>query len=339
MGDDGAMTEQGGAWERLDATASTPRSTAGTSGSSAGNEPAAGLRSSGFRLRRSRGPVLASFDGGGSILQRRLRDVMVGATIILVPAVALNVWVSILGHDRLDPNDSAVPSFLSGDTGGGIEDLATWLAIVFASVVTAIVGHFVAQILLGERFREPVSLGRALKRTGRRLPAIVAAWALTHWWQPLMALVVVSSESDAAVAWLFLFALMAWFCSAATLFVIPAMVAEQLGPLAAAKRNWRLVRRCYGLCVGFVLLASSLSVLLLGGIATLVPLLEGTGFLSLGDASWIVQSVMVQLAVLLVVPLIALGTAQAYLETRLDTEGLDLQIAADRAFGPSVVAS
>lgn len=333
------MTEQGGAWERLDATASTPRSATGTPGWSAGDRPADRLRSSAFRLRRSRGPVLASLDGGGSILQRRLRDVMVGATVILVPAVALNVWVSILGHDRLDPDDATVPSFLANDTAGGIEDLATWLAIVFASIVTAIVGHFVAQILLGERFREPVSLVQALKRTGRRLPAIVVAWALTHWWQPLMALLVVSSEAGAAGAWLFLCALVAWFCSAATLFVIPAMVGERLGPLAAAKRNWRLVRRCYGLCVRFVLLATSLSALLLGGIATLVPLLEETGFVSLGDASWIVQSVLVQLAVLLVVPLIALGTAQAYLETRLDAEGLDLQIDADRAFGRSVVAS
>lgn len=283
--------------------------------------------------------MLASLDGGGSILQRRLRDVIIGSVVILVPAVALNVWVSILGSDRLDPNDAALPSFLGDDTGGGIQDLATWLSIVFASVVTAIVGHFAAQILLGERFHDPVTLGRALRRTGRRLPAIVAAWALTHWWQPLMALVVITSEAEAAGAWLFLFALVAWFSSAATLFVIPAMVGEKLGPLAASKRNWRLVRRRYGLCVRFVLLATSLSILLLGGIATLVPLLEATGFLSLGEASWIVQSVMVQLAVLLVVPLIALGTAQAYLETRLDAEGLDLQTDADRAFGPSAVAT
>ncbi len=63
-------------------------------------------------------------DGGGTVFQRRLRDVMIGATAILVPAVALNVWVTILGFDRLDPNDSALPSFLGDDTGSGIEDVA-----------------------------------------------------------------------------------------------------------------------------------------------------------------------------------------------------------------------
>lgn len=329
MGDDGSMTDQGGAWERLDATAATPRSGGSVRSSGVGRRQA-----SSFRLRRSRGPALGSLDGGGSILQHRLRDVMVGATVILVPAVALNVWVSVLGYDRLDPNDTAVPSFLSDDTGGGIEDVATWLSIVFASFVTAVVGYFAAQILLGERFRNPVSLGRALARTGRRLPSIAAAWALTHWWFPIMALIVVTAEADLVGLWIFFFVFVAWFSSAATLLVIPAMVGERLGPFAAARRNWRLVKLRYGLCVTFVMLATLLSILLLAGIATLVPLLEQFGFLALGNTAWIVQSVMVQIAVLVVVPLIALGTAQAYVEVRLDGEGLDLQIDADRAFGP-----
>ena len=235
---------------------------------------------------------------------------MVGATVILVPAVALNVWVSVLGYDRLDPNSSGVPSFIRDDAGGGIENFATWLSIVFASVVTAIVGFFAAQILLGERFRTPVTLRQALARTGRRLPAIAAAWALTHWWFPIMALIVVTADSADQGAWVFLFAFVAWFSAAATLLVIPAMVGERLGPFAAAKRNWRLVKLRYGLCLMFVLVATFLSTLLLFGIATLVPLLEELGFLALGDSVWVVQAVTVQLAVLVVVPLIALGTAR-----------------------------
>ncbi len=324
------MTDDGGAWERLDAAAATPRALSSQSGVGDGR------RATSYRLRRSRGPLLASLDGGGSILQRRLRDVIVGAAVILGPAVALNVWVTILGYDRLDPDSSALPSFISDDTGGGIEDLATWMSIVFVSLVTAVVGYFAAQILLGERFRNPVSLSRALSRTARRLPSIVAAWALTHWWYPIMVLIVVTADSDVVGLWVFLFIFVAWFCSAATLLVIPAMAGERLGPLAAAKRNWHLVKLRYGLCLLFVLVATTLGSCLLFGIATLVPLLEQFGFLELGNAGWIVQSVMVQLAVLVVVPLIALGTAQAYLEVRLDGEGLDLQIDAGRAFGPSV---
>ena len=49
----------------------------------------------------------------------------------------------------------------------------------------------------------------------------------------------------------------------------------------------------------------------------------------------IVQGVMLQLVVLIVVPLIALATAQVYVEVRVVGEGLDLVIDADAAFGPA----
>ncbi len=323
------MTAQDGDWERLDAAAATPS----TVRSADAGTPASARRGRPFRLKRSRGPVLAALDGGATVFQRRLRDVMIGATVILVPAVALNVWVTILGFDRLDPNDSALPSFLGDDTGSGIEDVAVWLAAVFASFVTAVVGHFAALLLLGDRFRTPVTLARALARTVRRLPSILAAWALTHWWFPLMALIVVTAQPDLVAVWIFLFTFVCWFSAAATLLVIPAMVGERLGPLAAAKRSLRLARLRYGVCFTFVFLATFLALLLGVGILTLVPLLEATGFISLGGATPIVQGVMTQLVVLVVVPLIALATAQVYVEVRVAGEGLDLVIDADAAFG------
>jgi hypothetical protein len=278
--------------------------------------------------------VIAGLDGGGAILQRRLRDVLVGSAAILVPAVALNLWVTVVAFDRLDPNDNALPSFLTDDTGSGIEDVAWFSATVFISLVTAVVGFFCASILIGERFRTPMTLGRALVRTVRKLPAITLAWLLTHWWFPLMTLIVVTSDASGAAGWATLFAFLSWFASAATLMVVPAMAAEALGPLAAARRNWRLVRLRYGVCLMFVLASALLSGLMLVGIGTLVPALELLGFLEFGGLAWVVQGVVVQLAVLVVVPLIALGTAQVYVEIRLVGEGLDLAIDADTAFGP-----
>jgi hypothetical protein len=325
------MTARGGEWERLDAVAVTPA----TARAPGAVSPDASRRGRPFRLKRSRGPVLAALDGGGTVFQRRLRDVMIGATAILVPTVALNVWVTILGYDRLDPNDSALPSFLGDDTGSGIEDVAVWLAAVFASFVTAVVGYFAAVILLGDRFRTPVTLGRALARTVRRVPSIFAAWALTHWWFPLMALIVVTAQPDIVAVWIFLFTFMCWFSAAATLLVIPAMVGERLGPFAAARRSFRLARLRYGVCLVFVLFSTLLAVLLGVGIGTLVPLLEATGFITLGDVTPIVQGVMTQLVVLVVVPLIALATAQVYVEVRVVGEGLDLVVDADAAFGPA----
>lgn len=324
---DVTMTEQGGAWERLDTAAVTPRSASAPHGERVSRIPA-------LRLKRRRSPVIASLDGGGGVFQRRLRDVLVGSATILVPVVGLNIWVTVVAYDRLDPNDAGLPSFFTGDTGSGIEDVGVWMAAVFVSLATAVVGYFCAQILIGERFRTPVSLGRGLLRTLKKLPLIFAAWILTHWWSPLLALVVVTAESDDVGVLLFFLAFVSWFASAATLLVIPAMVGERLGPFAAAKRNWRLIRLRYGLCLVFVLAATLLSVLLLIGIATLVPILEQLGFLDFGGATWIVQGVMLQLSVLVVVPLVALATAQAYVEVRIVGEGLDLVVDSDAAFGP-----
>ena len=190
------MTAQGGDWERLDAVAATPAPIASAGASS----PGSARRGRPFRLKRSRGPVLAALDGGGTVFQRRLRDVMIGATV----DPRAGGGVERLGDDpRVRPPRPerlrSCPPFLGDDTGSGIEDVAVWLAAVFASFVTAVVGHFAAQILLGDRFRTPVTLPRALARTARRLPSILAAWGLTHWWFPLMALIVVTAQPD--VVW------------------------------------------------------------------------------------------------------------------------------------------
>lgn len=226
-----------------------------------------------------------------------------------------------------------MPGFLGDDTGSRIEDLAIWSAAVAASFVAVVVGHFAAAILLGERFGHPATLGQALGRTFRRLPALLAAWILTHWWFPLVALIAVTAETDDVAGWIMLASLFGWFAAVPTLLVVPAMVAEGLGPFAAAIRSWRLARLRFGACLVFVLLATVFAVLLGLGIGTLVPLLEATGFVNLEGALPIVQGVMLQLAVLVVVPLIALATAQAYIEIRIVGEGLDLVIDADAAFG------
>ncbi len=324
------MTDRGGAWERVDAAAVTPSS---TSGSASGTASDPVRTPSTLRLRRSRGPVIAALDGGGAVFQRRIRDVLVGSAVILVPMVALDVWLSIIAFDRLDPDDTSLPSFFTGDAGTGIEDVAVWLAAVFVSFATAVVGHFAAQILLGERFRNPVSLGRGLAITVRRLPAITVAWLSTHWWFPLVALLVVSADSDAIGALGFFIVPLVWFASSATLLVVPAMVGERIGPLAAVRRGVRLARLRFGVCLFFVALSTLLSALLLIGVATLVPLLESFGFVEFGRADGIVEGITVQMAVLVVVPLFALGTAQAYVEVRVAGEGLDLAIDADAAFG------
>ncbi|MFK8024517.1 MAG: hypothetical protein AB8G26_11210 [Ilumatobacter sp.] len=307
-------------WEPVDAVASVPRRS---------ERPALRSTSAAPRFKRTRSPVLSAFDGGGRIFRSRLRDVMLGAALILVPAVALNLWLTVVADDRFVPTASTVP----GSASTGREDIGVFLAAVFVSVTTAVVGFLCCTILFGDRMRQPVTLRVALGRTLRRTPAVFSAWLLTHWWFVLMAALLAVSDGDGLAALAMLFALLAWPSAAATLMVVPVMVAESLGPYAAAVRSWQLVRRRFSSCLGFVLLSTVLGAAFGTGLVTLIPSLESFGFVRLGDAVDVVAGVSVQLAVLFVVPLIAMSTAQLYLELRVAAEGLDLIADADLAFG------
>jgi hypothetical protein len=288
------------------------------------------------KLRRSRNPALGALDRSGGVLQQRMRDVLVGSALILVPAVALNLWMTVIAFDRFDSDEAFLPSMSSNTTGAGVEDVSVWMAIWFASFVTTLVGHFAAQILIGDRFGTFVSLRRAIVVTMKRLPSLAWLWLLTHWWVPLFSLVIVSSQEQDIGGLVFMYLVFALFASTFTLLAVPAMVGERIGPFKSATRAFRLARLRFGACMLFLVLATVLASSFLFGLATLAPLLEVTGFVTFGGATWLVQGILVQLGVLLVVPLIALATAQMYIEVRLDAEGLDLVIDADAAFGARV---
>lgn len=319
----GAMSE----WERVDAQASVPqRPNEGAVATAAADRPAA-------RMRRSRTPVIAAFDHGGRVFRRRLRDVSLASSAILVPAVALNLWVTVVLTDTFDPDRTVGPLF--DDAASGSEDIGVFLAAIGVSLTTAVVGHLCAQMLLGDSFGRPVGALSAFATTMRKTPALLLVWSATHWWFVIGAALVATARSDTAIGLLFLASPVALVATSAVVLVVPAMVAEDLGPFASIRRGWNLARLRFGTCIGFVILATLLGTLFGIGISTLVPLVDQFGFLRFGDAAPTVVAVMAQFAVLFVVPLVALSTARFYVEMRLAAEGLDLLLDADAAFGPS----
>jgi len=280
---------------------------------------------------------MAAFDAGGDAYQRQLRTIAVGSAALLAPLVALNLWVTVVGFDRFDPDDALLPSLGSG-TGTGIEDVAPFVGAVASSIAAAIIGFYVAVVTLADRFGRTVpTVGPALRAALRSLPRLGLVWIVGHWWQPLMVWILVASDIETAATLGFWIALLAWGSAAATLHTVPVMVAERLGPIASLKRAWSLFRRSVGTALGFVGLSTVFGSLLLLGLALLAPALEASGFLSFGGIAWLVQGVLVQLGVLLVMPLIAACTAQCYVEVRLECEGLDLLLDADAAFDDSLV--
>jgi len=278
--------------------------------------------------------VLAALDAGGSQLQRRGRDLLVGSSILLLPIVALNLWATSQVFDRTGA--TTLTAFGGDDVGTGIEDVAALLALVCGSLAGAVVGAFGAIILLADRLGSPVGLRPALAGTLRRLPTVVVAWAVGHVWLPFVATWSLSGTGGEGAGALLLAVPIATFFATATLFVVPVIVGERLGPFAALRRAWRLARARTASALGFMCLSFVVGALLLVGITSLPALAEVTGFITFGDYRWLVQGVMSQLAVIIVVPLLGLATAHLYLLFRVDVEGLDIVLDADAAFGPAV---
>lgn len=278
--------------------------------------------------------MLAALDAGGSQLQRRGRDLLVGSSILLLPIVALNLWATSQVFDRTGA--TTLTAFGGDDVGTGIEDVAALLALVCGSLAGAVVGAFGAIILLADRLGSPVGLRPALAGTLRRLPTVVVAWAVGHVWLPFVATWSLSGTGGEGAGALLLAVPIATFFATATLFVVPVIVGERLGPFAALRRAWRLARARTASALGFMCLSFVVGALLLVGITSLPALAEVTGFITFGDYRWLVQGVMSQLAVIIVVPLLGLATAHLYLLFRVDVEGLDIVLDADAAFGPAV---
>lgn len=291
-----------------------------------------------LRMRRSRNPVIAALDGGGEIFQRRGRDVLVGAAALIAPMVVLNLWATVAAVDRLDAGGPAVPGF-GDDASTGIEELVTLVAVVFASLTAAVVGIFATTIVIGERFGRRARLAGALTSAVRAAPVAVVAWALSHWWLVLADAFVVGGGSEAFGGRLFLAAMVALFVTPLVLYVGPVIVAERAGPWRAVRRSMRLAKLRYGAALGFVAASATLGGLLMAGVASLPALLEATGMITFGGYAWLANGIAVQIAIVVVVPLVALSTAQMYLEVRLDAEGMDLMLEADVAFGATPVTA
>jgi len=278
--------------------------------------------------------VLAALDAGGSMLQRRGRDLLVGSSLLLLPIVALNLWATSQAFDRTGA--TTLTAFGGDDVGTGLEDVAAMLAVVCGSLAAAVVGCFGAIILLGERLGRPVDLRSALAGTMRQLPTVLVAWAVGHFWLPFVATWSLSGTSSDSSGRLFFAVIVATSFATATLLVVPVIVGERLGPLAALRRSWRLMRSRTSSALGFVCTSFCVGALLLAGITGLPSLAEVFGFITFGDYRWLAQGVMSQLGVIVVVPLTGLATAHLYLLFRVDAEGLDIALDADAAFGPSV---
>lgn len=245
----------------------------------------------------------------------------------MVPMMGLYLLLTGLALDNYEQFDA-----LLGDRGYvGIETGFVMIAVVIESLTAHIVGAYTAAYLVPYQMGDEPRTVTCVRRVVRKLPVLTLVWALTHW-PTLLILWWLATIAPAEVLGLsFVMGPLIAAFSAATLVVAPVVMSEDLR-VRSISRAWRLARSRFTAAFGFVFACAILGLMLALFIATLPLLAETTGFITFGSLGWLVQGVTAQLAVLIVVPFVAIATAQMYLQLRVHAEGLDIVIAADRAF-------
>lgn len=279
------------------------------------------------RLRRTDRLVLGSFDGAAHVFQRSARGIVLGSAVLMVPMMAINLLLSVVAFRDFDSFDS-----LFVDRGFvGVESSTVFFGVLVQSFTAHLLGAYAAVFVVDHQMGGAPTIRRALGAVLRRLPMLLLTWVLTHWWAMLVALLAVNAPVVAAATIVFIAPVVA-LLSAFVLVVVPVLMTERQG-VRSIGRGIRLARGRFGAVFGFVVLCGLLGGALFVFIGQLPMLLESTGLVTFGSIGYLVQGVTVQVALLVVLPLVAVATAQFYLQLRVHVEGLDLVLAADRAFG------
>lgn len=266
------------------------------------------------------GPMTVSdvLDGAFAILKAAPATIIAFTAVFAVPVQILAAWLQrdLLGGDSIldsfGQGDSSLTSIDQTGSGTGWAQVVLLfgpsLALVFvAAGLVRLVGawHVGRDLSLGELVRGSVPVAWPL----------LASWFLVHLAEGVGMLL---CGLPGLVA-------MTWF-----LVTAPVIGAERLGPIAAMRRSGRLVRRRFWPTMGLALLSGVVATLFgyaLGLVPTTLSLLVGTSGLG-----WVLTAAAGILTSLVTMPIVAATTVLIYLDLRVRTEGLDLELEAIAAF-------
>jgi hypothetical protein len=255
-------------------------------------------------------------DGGFAILKRAPATIIGLTAVFVVPVQALSAWLN-RGAEGFDLDEA----FRQSDTSFQIGESSTangWAAAVLqvgSMLALVFVAAALARLVSAWHVGHDLPLGTLVRGTLARAWPLLVSWVLVH---VLEAVSVIG------------FGVLPLAVMTVFLVTAPVIGAEGLGPIAAMRRSSRLVGRRFWMVLGLALL----SFLVESVFETAIGLLPTVGTLFLGTegVSWILPAVVGILTQLLTIPVVAGITVLIYLDLRVRTEGLDLELEAIEAF-------
>ncbi len=248
--------------------------------------------------------VIDLLDGAFAALRQRPQQIVAIVAGLVVPLGLFEAWaVRSAVLDAGGVGGSAFPLLVGVNVFSSTYAVASLLSLLVTAVAGVAVSHVVGGWLTG---RDHTALG-ALALTARRSPTILAAFVVIHALEAIGFVLLVVPGVIVVVA---------------SSLTSPVIAVEGLGPIAAIRRSWSLVRRRAGSVLGVILLLGLVQLGVAGAISNVPGLAQS--FLSPNQV-WALVAATNLLASLILVPVNAAAMCLTYLDIRFRTEGLDLQ--------------
>jgi hypothetical protein len=253
-------------------------------------------------------------DGAFKLFKANARTVMLITAAFVVPLQLVGAFAQrnlLGGRGFLDVVNHPATAQASIDTRSSAQTVVALVTSLILLLVTPFVAGAISRVVAASYLGREETPSSALRATARRWWALLAAWFLVHLLE---------------VVGLVLCILPGLLLMALFVAVAPAIVTEELGPVAGMRRSWRLVRRRVFPVLGIALIAGLLANVLgnvLGGIPTLIALAIGLRW------AWPLLAVGSILSALITTPFVAIVATLIYFDGRIRQEGFDLQVMAE----------
>lgn len=258
--------------------------------------------------------VIDILDGGLRAWKQAPATMTGLAAVFVVPA---QVLLGVLSRDAFEDFGFA-ETFSGALSAAGTEDVDTgfgwdlfWLTIVIQGIAFALVTAAVARVVTGWYTGTSIRFGDAVAATLRRSGALAVAWVAVHAVEGAFALLLLV---PALVP-------MTWYA------VTSAVIAcESTGPWRGMRRSFRLCGRRFGTVLAVCVLGGAVDLALSSSLSSI-----GSLYLELDlPLGWAVNTAVSSLSLLVTAPFLAAAVTLLYLDLRVRTEGLDIELAAAR---------
>jgi MFS family permease len=268
-------------------------------------------------------------DAAIKIVGNNAKTLIPMAAVMVLPFQIVSAIVTISAQDELKTLSEGKTPKVSNATLGAFAGSGL-LGLLGTAVVTGALTWFIAEYYVG---RKPTS-SEAVRFGLRRTPAALGSYVLTFLASmavaiPAVVLIVIGARADSAV--IILVGIAALLVAFFWIFIrlscaVPAIVVERLGPSAALKRSFGLVKGYFWKVFGTVVVTNILIGIVAGVISAIINgLLSALGGGNKGfEFVWL--SVAGTVAAAITTPVSAAIAVLLYMDLRIRKEGFDLEV-------------